>query len=480
MNWYTETLEIQDGKGQVALYPTPGSKTFATLDAGPVLQLWASNVTGRLFAITASHFWEITSSGGSTILFTWPNPPIQEASICEGHYQIFITAGGRAYAFTQSTNTMKDVTSSLANPVGSTGPQFCGFSDGYFIVTFGGTNEFQISQLEDATSWNGTDVAQVSVWVGNIVGMIVDHREIWFFGTKAAQSYYNSGAAAFPWAPVPGAYVELGLAASHAVAKLDNSVFWLDADERGAGVARRAQGYTPSRISDHAVEYRWSKYSTISDAISYAYQDQGHAFWVLYFPTGNETWVFDAAESRWHQRSYLNRGVPEAHHSRCHAWAFGTHLVGDWASGQVFAMSIGTFTDQDPTGTTTTPISRVRRAPVVSQEMQWLIMHLLQVDLEVATTAISQPAQGWDPYVSVRWSDDGTKTWSNLHTASAGRMGEYKKRVILRRLGRSRNRVYEISVTDPIAWRIADAYVMADPGYALGTKRLVKAMGEVA
>jgi hypothetical protein len=479
MNWYTETLEIQDGKGAVALYPTPGSAVFSKISAGPVLQLWASNVTGRLFAIGGNHLEEINSDGSVIVRGTWNNAPISVAFICEGPGQLFIVAGGRAYVFTQASNTFQEVTPSLANPTGSTGPLFCGFSDGYFIVTFGGTNEFQISALEDATTWNGVDVGKVSVWVGNIVGMIVDHREIWFFGTKAAQAYYNSGAATFPWAPIPGAYVELGLVASQAVNRLDNSVFWLGSDERGAGVAWRAQGYTPARISDHAVEYHWSTYATITDAISYAYQDQGHAFWVIWFPTGNETWVYDAAESRWHQRSFLNQGVYEAHHSRCHAYAFGKHLVGDWASGQVFALSINTYSDENPAGQVS-PISRIRRAPVISQEMQWLIIHSLQIDLEVATTNIVYPAQGWNPQVMVRWSDTSTKTWSNQHTASSGQVGQYKQRVILRRLGRSRNRVFEISVTDPIAWRIADAYVMADPGYVLGTKRLVRAMGEIA
>jgi hypothetical protein len=479
MNWYTETLEIQDGKGQVALYPTPGSRLFSTIDAGPVLKLWVSLMSGRLFALTAYGFYELDSGGNVTLRFKWPSPPVPEAFICEGHQQLFMTAGRRAYVFTQAGNTFQEVTSSLANPAGATGPRFCGFSDGYYVTVFGNSNEFQISGLEDATSWNGVNVGQISVWVGNIVGMIVDHREIWFFGTKASQAYYNSGAATFPWAPIPGAYIEVGLAASDALNRLDNSVFWLGADERGVGVAWRAQGYTPARISDHAVEHQWSTYPTIADAVSYAYQDQGHAFWVVYFPSGHETWAYDASESRWHQRSYLNQGRFEAHHSRCHTYAFTQHLVGDWASGQVFSTDINTFTDENPAGTVAA-ISRVRRAPVISQEMQWLIMHSLQIDLEVATTNIGQPTQGWDPNVMIRWSDTGTKTWSNQHMVSAGRIGEYKKRVILRRLGRSRNRIYEISVTDPIAWRIADAYVLADPGYAIGTKRLVKAMGEVA
>src|SRR6516225_7972938 len=88
MNWYTETLEIQDGKGQVALYPTPGSRLFSTIDAGPVLKLWVSLMSGRLFALTAYGFYELDSGGNVTVRFKWPSPPVPEAFICEGHQQL--------------------------------------------------------------------------------------------------------------------------------------------------------------------------------------------------------------------------------------------------------------------------------------------------------------------------------------------------------------------------------------------------------
>jgi hypothetical protein len=66
----------------------------------------------------------------------------------------------------------------------------------------------------------------------------------------------------------------------------------------------------------------------------------------------------------------------------------------------------------------------------------------------------------------LRWSDDGGHTWSNEHLASMGKLGEYGKRVIWRRLGMTtklRDRVYEISGTDPVKIAIMGAELTATP-----------------
>ena len=69
------------------------------------------------------------------------------------------------------------------------------------------------------------------------------------------------------------------------------------------------------------------------------------------------------------------------------------------------------------------------------------------IELDVTTT------QGVNPRVMLRWSDDGGHTWSNEHWSPMGKVGEYSKRVFWRRLGMTlklRDRVYEISGTDPV------------------------------
>ena len=72
---------------------------------------------------------------------------------------------------------------------------------------------------------------------------------------------------------------------------MNNGIFWLGQDARGQGMVYRSNGYTGQRISTHAVEWQIQQYGTLSDAIGYTYQQDGHSFYVLIFPTANTTWV---------------------------------------------------------------------------------------------------------------------------------------------------------------------------------------------
>jgi hypothetical protein len=64
----------------------------------------------------------------------------------------------------------------------------------------------------------------------------------------------------------------------------------------------------------------------------------------------------------------------------------------------------------------------------------------------------------------LRWSNDGGSTWSNEHWVSIGKIGKYKNRAIWRRLGFARDRVFEVSVSDPIRTVIVSANLKASVG----------------
>jgi hypothetical protein len=70
------------------------------------------------------------------------------------------------------------------------------------------------------------------------------------------------------------------------------------------------------------------------------------------------------------------------------------------------------------------------------------------------------------PRVMLRWSDDGGHTWSNEHWREMGRIGEHSHRVIWRRLGMTlklRDRVYEVSGTDPVKIALLGAELQLSP-----------------
>lgn len=368
--------------------------------------------------------------------------------------QLLICSGTRVFLYDLSTNTMTEISTS---PTGTAiqGPvSQIGYTDGYFLALLKDSQVFQISGLLDGSSWNPLDKAQVSLYQDHIISMVVDHREIWFAGPKQTVGYFNTGDNNFPFSPISSAFIESGSAAQFGAVKADNTIYWIGADERGAGIVWRAQGYTPQRVSTHALETAWAGYERLDDAEGFSYQDQGHLFIVWQFPTANKTWVFDVASSQWHERAHLTAG---AHLAGCHAFINGKHLVGDRQSGNIYEMS----TDfQDDAGTA---IQRVRRAPYINTEDEWVPYTRFVLDMETGLGPQPPLLDGLgnprEPQVSLRWSDDSGHKWSNYHTRGAGKAGEYRRRVKWTRLGHSRQRVFEVSITDPIPVRITDAYI---------------------
>ncbi len=461
INWFPETIESPGAQTKWSYLGTPGLAVFSTSGNAPVRgQYWTGT---RLFAVSQSKLMEISSTGVQTLLGDVGTDSLP-VSIAASNVQLLIVSAGRAFCLTLTTNALVEVTASLAGS-----PIQCDYSDGYFIVCFANSNKFQMSDILDGTTWPGIQVNAVSVFPENIIGIRVSHRELWVFGSQHAQPYQDTGSDEI-FDVIPGALIDKGLAPTFGHDLVDNTIFWIDLDKRGGYQAWRASGYTPQRISTHAVETALSSYAGIAGLVSYTYQDGGHLFWVLYVPNADCSWVYDVAEGIWHKRAewHEDTAIWTPHRSWNHTFAFGKHLVGDWKSGNIYEMKLAVDNNNGSYSFVTdngTPIRRLRRSPTLVQEMQWIYHQEFVADF--ATGLGPQPplqdGDGNDrsPQAMLRWSDDRGSTWSNEHVMDCGFAGQYTARAIVRRLGRSRYRVYELSVTDPIPWTLVDAYLRA-------------------
>lgn len=423
-------------------------------------------ITGRSFAVASGNFDEVMPNGTNVVRGTVSNDsrPVTMAATPQ---QLLIASAGLAYVFDLQTNVLTQIPSvTFSGPVSQA--DVC---DDFFLLTIKNSKEFYVSAPLDATDWVTNGSAIVSVFPDNLVNMKVVHRQIFFTSDTKAVFYYDSGNI-FPFDVIPGSDMDQGSAAENACSLLYNTVFWIGADERGHGVGWMANGYTPQRVSNHAIETAWQSYTRIDDAVSLAYQDQGHYFWQIYFPTPSVTWTYDVLTGMWHQRAHNIQvlGTPGAARYQNHSFNFGKHLVGDWATDKIYELHIPIFVGSawefaDDFGE---PIIRTRRAPHISKEQKYQTHHELQVFVQPGLGPIPPLLDGSGnprpPEIMLRWSNDAGQTWSNWHTRSVGMAGEYKNRSRWLRLGTTRDRIYEMQCSDSISWRVIDAYLRSEDG----------------
>jgi hypothetical protein len=479
VNLFAEIIP-EAGKEPAFLQRCPGLRLLATVGSGPIRGLWSfSSDASRAFVVSGSELYQIDTNWNSTLIgsVTGTGP----VSMTDNGTQLFIAANGPSYIYNTATNVFGAITD----------PDFpgavtVGYIDGYFVFNEPNSQRIWVTQLLDGTSIDPLDFASAEGSPDGVVGLIVDHREVWLFGTNSVEVWYDAGAADFPLQRIQGAFNEIGCAAPYSIAKLDNGLFWLGSDARGRGIVYRANGYTGQRISTHAVEWQIQQYGNLSDAIGYTYQQDGHAFYVLIFPQANTTWVFDVSTGAWHERAGWVNSAFTRHRSNCQV-NFGDEIVvGDFENGNIYAFDQDVYADN---GSIQRWLRSWRALPTGQNTLKRTAHHTLQLDCEsgvglngidpfdpeppiddtldlnfvlqqyeVYETPVT--TVGVNPKVMLRWSDDGGHTWSNEHWAEMGRIGEYGHRVFWRRLGMTlklRDRVYEISGTDPVKIAIMGA-----------------------
>ena len=444
-------MESEGASVRWALYPTPGFETIATSTQAPGKAHFYEN--GREFAIIGGNFTEFDINGGETIhgTVTTDSNPGTISSNGDGGGQLFITCGGNGYLFTLSTNTLASI-AALAG-IATMGD----YLDGYFLCLDAGTSTLFISDLLDGATWDPTQFAQRSIGSDNWVSMKVANRFINLFGSQTSEVWYNTGASPFPFAPHPSGLLQFGCAAPFSAEVVEGAVYWLSATASGHGAIMRLAGFNPESVGTTAVDYAIDTYGVVSDAVGDSYADLGHTFYLLTFPTANKTWCYDLTSGPqygWHRRATWDPVGTEfdAQRALFHAFAFNEHRMLDRETGQLLRMSSDLGTDVDDM-----ELRRLRRSPCVLSENKRLFYSSLELFLEPGLGL--QSGQGSDPQVMLRCSNNGGKTWGSELWRSGGAVGAYDARVRWLRLGSGRKRVFEVTVSDPIPWRLMSAWI---------------------
>lgn len=442
----------EGGKEAAFLNRAPGLTLLATVGNGPIRGLWAMG--SYLYVVSGSTLYKVDSAYTATSLGTVTGTgPV---TMSDNGTQLFVACNPDAFIYNTSTLVFAEITDA-----DFTGAGTVAYLDGFFVYNEPGSQRIWVTSLLDGTSVDPLDFASAEGSPDGVVGIIVDHRELWVFGTNSTEVWYNAGNPSFPFGPIQGAFSEIGCAAPYSIAKMDNTVFWLSSDARGYGMIYRAQGYTGQRISTHAVEWQIQQYGNISDAVAYTYQQDGHAFYVITFPSANATWVYDASTQAWHERAGFSNGSFTRHRSNCQAFFNHITVVGDYEDGSIYEMSLTTYDDN---GAVQKWLRSWRALPPGQNNLKRTAHHSLQLDCESGVGLNS--GQGEDPQVMLRFSDDGGHTWSNERWVSIGAIGAYGTRAIWRRLGMTeklRDRVYEVSGTDPVKMVIVGAELLVSP-----------------
>lgn len=498
-------IEADPEKNVITMYPTPGLTTFVNFGANPCRALYAKG--DFLYAVNGNTFWRVSNDGTLANLGTLLTSG-GRCDITDNGFQILVVDNPNAYIYTligpQTINTITRVGTlatvttaqdhgltigmsvtvsgaspaqyngtyvisvvnstqftyvmasdpgSSASPAGSyvistgfvqvsdpgfLGAQTCTFLNGYFVTTVPNSGQFQISGLYQGSTWDALDFATAESSPDNLVRVIAENGQLVLFGETTTEFWSDSGAADFPFARVGASAIEWGLAARWSVTKYMDSLVFLRRNRLGQVQICTLQGYNSMQISSPDIDFQISQYGAVEDATAFSYMIAGHPFYNISFPTGDETWEYDGQSKAWGRRMSGDDG---RYRGEIQANYLNRSYISDFSNGKVYFVDASIYTDDG---------ELIVREFISRHQTIGDYSKFPQIWFEMQTGVGLVDGQGEAPKMMMSVSRDGGNTYGAEVVREIGRIGEYKQRAVFNRVGRARDWLYRIRITDPV------------------------------
>lgn len=465
VNLYAEK-NAEDSPYPFTYYPTPGlTQLIAGPNASARCAFTASN--GQLYEVIGDMVYATSPLWVRSFLGTIGAGTNPVSMADNGMCVLLVDGTPNGYGIDMVNNAFAQVQGQGGAFYGADRVDYV---DTFFVLNVPGTNQWYVSlsnvtlsNLTGTTSPDTTaaafDPLDIAAKTGNpdpIQAVIVMHREPWVIGTETSEVWYDAGNPNFSFQAIPGVFIEHGCCAKYSLAKQDLSVYWLSQDRQGNAIVLMGNQYAAKRISTHAIEQVIQDYAVISDAIGLTYQQLGHTYYVLTFPTADATWVYDVAEGLWHERVWLDaNGIEHRIRPNTVAACYGTIVAADWETGALYRWDKDAYTDNGQ------PIICRRGFPIEQMFNRRVEYSRLIIDMDAGEVETTLAAD--EPKISLRYSDDRGKNWGNPVVTGIGATGDYGRSILFSQLGQARNRVFELFWTLPALAALNGGDVWADP-----------------
>ncbi len=422
--------EINSQGGEiVSLHPFPGLKAFAT---GVGASRGAGRLSNNLYVVMGNSLNKVGSTGVVTSIGTIDGSGRCVLAEDQSGNLIIATGEGKPYLYDGSTLTQG---SDIDLPTASTVTYI-----NRRVVYDGVGGDISFSDLSDPLSVNSLNVIIAESKPDDMLAVYAYKQQLLAFGERSIQPMYNSGTGNPPYSFIVNATHEIGLGATHSIASNNNHLYFLGSDL----IVYKMSGLSLLPIGNPSIGQAIENYSDVTDAFGICFAIDNMNFYMLSFPSGNETWLFNETAGMWTNLAF---GTDGSHHLiASYEKIYNKHLVTDRRNGNVYELDFNTFTDNGET------IQRQRDTISVNggtfgKPGSTVFMNWIRLEIESGTSLVTEESA-----IIMQYSDDNGRSWSSERWQYIGAQGEYRHKLVWYGLGMFKNRMFRFRMSDPIKW----------------------------
>ena len=459
INLYAEFNGNDNGADPVAptpftYYPTPGTQNFGApsdpVDYARNRCTYRTSI-GTAYTVIGPKVYSVQPSGALVFIGAIVDRPSQIIMADNGLAAVLVD-GQQGWAIDLATNDFGEIIDASFY-----GADFVVLLDSFFVFNRPATNQFYISlslvdfsMLIGGTAFDPLDIAAKSGSADPIVAILTYQKQLWLVGALTTEIWIGTGAADFYFQLVQGAYIDHGCIAPFSAANTDVVGIWLMQDRAGKNMVVQTDGYGVKDVGTPYLVKRFNSFADTSDAIGFFFQQEDHAFYVLIFPTANETWMYHLKTKKWNRWCFLdiNTGALNRSRANCGMFFNSQNIIGDWETGKLYYLKSNIYTDVASDPETSTPIVRIKTFyHMVDEEYSRVVYNSFDADMQVGE---QDPTIETVPDVLLSWSDDRGRTYGFPVTQSMGKGGQFLTTISWSRLGMARDRVFKLQWSAPI------------------------------
>jgi hypothetical protein len=427
----------EKGKDSTSLQSFPGQSAFGAVDGD--LDRGSHNMSEVLYRVVDESLYLVDFSGAHTILGDIPG---SGRCIFADDGDHLVVVADLVYVYTKSLNSLVINTNvNLVDVLSVT------FLKSQFIYTTSGLSF--VSQPNDPFDLSGLDAIGAESNPDKLVRDYAFNQTLYRMGARTTEPWYVSGVGSPPIDVIEGQQFSVGVGAIHSLANTDSALYWLGDDK----AIYRVSGGINERISDDGISNSIEKMTVTSDAFGYTFTLQGQDFYLITFPTEQQTFVVNESlgKNGWFNlRSYKDL----VYSGTSLTQIYNKLAVG--SGGKLFTLELDEYT-QDSDVMIRERITQEVNSAALGVKSQRVKMSRLELVVEQGVGLIT--GQGESPRILVETSIDGGRSYAHSAWIELGRLGEHTERVELFQMASGMGFVFKFTMSDPVPLTISAASI---------------------